>query len=102
MKKCPQCKSIYGDDTLSFCLQDGTPLSAAYDSEATLVFGVDDSTVQRTNANYNREIPTKTKFGEPRQTESSIHGLPPNKTSPHLIYAGAGLIAPVCHLPGAI
>ena len=26
MKQCPQCKSTYTDDTLSFCLSDGTPL----------------------------------------------------------------------------
>ena len=102
MKKCPQCKSIYGDDTLSFCLQDGTPLSAAYDSEATLVLGADDSTVQRTNANYNPEIPTETRFGESRQTESSIRELPPNKTSPHLIYAGAGLIAVLAIVGGMV
>ena len=26
MKYCPACSSQYSDDTLSFCLQDGTPL----------------------------------------------------------------------------
>lgn len=26
MKKCPQCKSIYADDSLKYCLQDRTPL----------------------------------------------------------------------------
>lgn len=26
MKHCPACRSLYTDDTLSFCLQDGTPL----------------------------------------------------------------------------
>lgn len=28
MKHCPSCQSQYSDDTLSFCLQDGTPLAA--------------------------------------------------------------------------
>lgn len=28
MKQCPQCKTTYTDDTLSFCLSDGTPLAA--------------------------------------------------------------------------
>ncbi len=102
MKKCPQYKSTYGDDTLSFCLQDGTALSSPYDSEATLVLGAEDSTVQRTNANYNPEIPTETRFGESRQTASSIHGLSPNKTSPHLIYAGAGLIAVLAIVGGMV
>lgn len=36
MKKCPQCKSIYTDDTLAFCLSDGTPLDRARDSEETV------------------------------------------------------------------
>jgi hypothetical protein len=26
MKKCPQCKTIYTDSTLTYCLSDGTPL----------------------------------------------------------------------------
>lgn len=28
MKQCPQCKTTYTDDTLSFCLADGTPLAS--------------------------------------------------------------------------
>lgn len=26
MKKCPQCTRVYDDDTMSFCLDDGSPL----------------------------------------------------------------------------
>src|SRR2546425_3922642 len=39
MKRCPNCKRTFADDTLSFCLDDGTPLVAAArpDSEETLV-----------------------------------------------------------------
>jgi hypothetical protein len=41
LKRCPTCKRTYDDDTLSFCLEDGTPLtrdpSATSDSEVTLV-----------------------------------------------------------------
>src|SRR2546428_14093407 len=39
MKRCPNCKRTFADDTLSFCLDDGTPLVAAVrpDSEETLV-----------------------------------------------------------------
>jgi hypothetical protein len=37
MKRCPQCNSIYQDDSLTFCLQDGTQLR--FDAEAaTLKF----------------------------------------------------------------
>ena len=37
MKRCPACRSQYTDDTLQFCLQDGTPLQtvAAESSEGT-------------------------------------------------------------------
>jgi len=34
MKSCPKCKRKYDDDTLSFCLDDGTPLFDARDSAA--------------------------------------------------------------------
>jgi hypothetical protein len=39
VKRCPKCNTIYSDDTLAYCLSDGTPLqpNKSYDSEATLV-----------------------------------------------------------------
>src|SRR5216683_6868635 len=41
MKHCPTCKRAFDDDTLSFCLEDGTPLvedvGARPDSQETLV-----------------------------------------------------------------
>jgi hypothetical protein len=37
MKQCPNCNRTYPDDTQSFCLDDGTPLIASYDPEATHV-----------------------------------------------------------------
>lgn len=41
MKFCPNCRTQYTDDTLKFCLQDGTPLSVAGDSPEppTVAFG---------------------------------------------------------------
>jgi hypothetical protein len=36
MKRCPQCNRTYSDDSFSFCLADGTLLSAPFDSEKTL------------------------------------------------------------------
>lgn len=35
MKKCPTCNRTYPDDTLAFCLVDGSVLSAPYDPEQT-------------------------------------------------------------------
>ena len=37
MKRCPTCNRSYADDTLSFCLQDGTRLEFDYDPEATVL-----------------------------------------------------------------
>lgn len=37
MKNCPTCKRTYEDNTLVFCLDDGTRLSAPYDPHATLL-----------------------------------------------------------------
>lgn len=36
MKSCPSCNRTYPDDTVAFCLEDGSVLSAPYDSEQTL------------------------------------------------------------------
>lgn len=35
MKKCPTCNRTYADETLTYCLADGSLLSAPYDPEAT-------------------------------------------------------------------
>lgn len=37
MKQCPTCNRTYPDDSLRFCLEDGSPLSPANDPDATLV-----------------------------------------------------------------
>ncbi len=37
MKVCPACRTQYSDDTLSFCLQDGTPLASGFDVETPTV-----------------------------------------------------------------
>lgn len=36
MKRCPACDRTYTDETLSFCLEDGSVLSASYDPDETL------------------------------------------------------------------
>jgi cell division septation protein DedD len=35
MKNCPKCYRSYSDETLTYCLEDGSLLSASFDSEAT-------------------------------------------------------------------
>lgn len=48
MKICPQCQTRYQDDTLSFCLDDGTPLVAGPQSDTpTVVLGETETYVAR-------------------------------------------------------
>ncbi len=42
MKQCPQCRTTYTDDSLSFCLADGTSLTSLPDDESTLVISKGD------------------------------------------------------------
>lgn len=42
-KKCPQCGSVYTDQTLKYCLTDGTPLSFDSSVEKTLLMQDSDS-----------------------------------------------------------
>ncbi|MEQ1923963.1 MAG: hypothetical protein ABL952_15765 [Pyrinomonadaceae bacterium] len=37
MKQCPACRTTYTDETLSYCLADGTPLEAVLDEQPTVV-----------------------------------------------------------------
>ena len=51
MKKCPQCGTQYSDVTLSFCLQDGTPLIVAPQADTpTVVLGETETAIPRRDA----------------------------------------------------
>src|SRR5436190_10623468 len=51
MKKCPQCGTQYSDVTLSFCLQDGTPLIVAPQTDTpTVVLGEEEAVAARRDA----------------------------------------------------
>lgn len=43
MKRCPTCQRTFTDSNLSFCIDDGTPLSIVEDDETTVVSPPDDS-----------------------------------------------------------
>jgi len=51
MKSCPACNNQYSDDTLAFCLQDGTPLVARDVETPTVVLG-EVETVARAGGQY--------------------------------------------------
>ncbi|HMT09048.1 MAG TPA: hypothetical protein PKA82_13665 [Pyrinomonadaceae bacterium] len=46
MKVCPKCNVEYADDTLSFCLNDGTPLTVSTTGAATAVFNESETVVR--------------------------------------------------------
>ena len=66
MKKCPKCGKDYFDDTLSFCLDDGTPLLASSSQDEA-------STNARTailgSVDRSSEAPTRLQPGSEVQTE---------------------------------
>ena len=50
MKNCPKCGTQYSDDSLSFCLQDGTPLVGSEADTPTVVLGASGAPVTRRDA----------------------------------------------------
>lgn len=75
MKKCPQCSRTYADETLSFCLEDGALLSAAYDPQETnsptsvLNFAEAPTVAAREVETVVVDKPVPTVAGAPRLTE---------------------------------
>lgn len=47
MKQCPNCRTTYTDDTLQFCLQDGTPLASLTNAEQPTAAWNESETVVR-------------------------------------------------------
>jgi hypothetical protein len=65
MKRCPKCKRSYDDDTLRFCLEDGSPLFDARDSDApatAILPGRGSPTLKSTGPT----VPSYLHTGEPR------------------------------------
>lgn len=61
MKSCPACNHTYSDDTLTFCLVDGSILSPAYDPLQTQRI----PTPQSTNSDRTEVLPPATKPSDP-------------------------------------
>jgi hypothetical protein len=78
MKRCPECARDYNDDSLSFCLDDGTELLfGPRDEAATVVFGVP---------------PSGDKFGVPPSGG-------PHSEQPTSLYQSSGRFADLCRTP---
>lgn len=87
MKFCPNCRTQYSDDSLQYCLQDGTPLSAASDSSEppTVAFGEPETVIKarqvepirfeipernRQNFETNRDVNTSNFQPEPKRSNT--------------------------------
>jgi len=83
MKQCPSCQSQYTDDTLQFCLQDGTPLRfAANPQEKTLSYGEQETVVSNRPSNQINTPPvTNPTVWNPQQYSSNASFQPPEKKS---------------------
>jgi multidrug efflux pump subunit AcrB len=68
MKQCPNCKSVYSDDSLSFCLSDGTALLSMPDEQETRVIPPGRITNQPDFSNVNPNLYHQT----PPQSNSKI------------------------------
>lgn len=73
MKRCPECRRDYYDDTLVFCLDDGANLleGPANDEPKTAIFGANQTGEQPTAilTNFPGEAPTLPKIEETKQTK---------------------------------
>ncbi len=83
MKQCPSCQSQYTDDTLQFCLQDGTPLQSSSASQMpTVAFGEQETVFTNRQSNQiNTPRETQPTNWQPDQIPSNSSFTPPPKKS---------------------
>jgi hypothetical protein len=87
MKQCPTCQSQYTDDSLQFCLQDGSPLGFVGDSQEgkTIAFGEQETVVagNRPSGQINQPHLTNPTDWNPNQYQSSagVSAEPPGKSN---------------------
>lgn len=89
MKFCPNCRTQYTDDTLQFCLQDGTPLSVLKDSgePPTVDFGETETVVaprQVEPIHFDVPEPSYQNSGQNRAANTSSFQPEPKKSNTFL------------------
>ncbi len=83
MKQCPNCQSQYTDDTIQFCLTDGTPLQSPSTSQMpTLAFGKQETVDSNRQSNQtNAPGETQPTNWQPNQFPPASGFAPPSKKS---------------------
>ncbi|HEX8287274.1 MAG TPA: hypothetical protein VF556_04725 [Pyrinomonadaceae bacterium] len=81
MKYCPNCQTRYTDDTLRFCLQDGTPLAEdSIEAPPTVAFGETETIVAPKQV---EPLPTvQSETSAPNWGQNQTTRLPPQQTAP--------------------
>lgn len=72
MKSCPKCQRTYADDEMSFCLADGTLLSAPYNHPSTQRISA-----QQTNATDTLILPSSSRHHLPTETHDHVTAAEP-------------------------
>ena len=82
MKSCPTCQRVYEDETIHFCLEDGTPLvttsASSSDPGATLIIPAARVTDQAATEVLTEKTvpPTQPALAAPRQPDAPMHAAP--------------------------
>jgi hypothetical protein len=92
MKLCPQCNRTYSDDSLRFCLDDGTVL--VRDPNATLPYGpITHETVARPQESLSPHIPAMASSPvPPNPVQAPVQAIPASNSSSPILTAGVVLI----------
>ena len=96
MRICPACKTQYSDDTLQYCLQDGTPLSGGRESDTpTIALGETETAValgrqNRVNVPINE---TEVATWQQSQVTRVAAPVPQSRSFKMLFIVGLGVIA---------
>ncbi len=85
MKSCPTCNRTYPDDTLAFCLVDGSVLSAPYDPQTarpqTQPYGSEHPTIEMSNAASKTSDTIPSSSPQPVFIQEAVGGFPTKKRS---------------------
>lgn len=94
MKQCPSCQTKYTDDTLKFCLQDGTPLvnTANAETEMPTVAFTDSETLVSPRQVERLDIPVEKPISQEnwqpeQETRVSVFEPEPKKSNTFLVVA---------------
>ncbi|HKS29975.1 MAG TPA: hypothetical protein VJS44_19290 [Pyrinomonadaceae bacterium] len=91
MKRCPRCSRTYTDDTLSYCLDDGTRLIGGYDADATQVNPFPPASPTAPTVAY--QAPTLPSPGPPPPATQPAFNEPAPRRKSHLLTIVAVFVA---------